>query len=305
MWDEQTVWATGSEGVVLRSADGGESWTPAGPPGTELLDFRDVELLDADTVLVMSVGTLGDSRIYKSSDRGASWRQVYARGEEGAFFNGLAFWNATSGLLIGDPVDGRLFVIRTDDGGDSWRPAGETPRPPLAEGEYGFAASGTGIAVVGRTKAWVATGGVAARVFSSPDGGRRWNVVETPIGAGTPSSGIFSLAMRDEQRGVAVGGDYEDPASDRGNAAWTADGGRTWSPAETGGQMSQKAAAVYLGAGRYLAAGRLGLAYSGDDGRSWRSFSDEPFYAASYHRPSGVGWLVGPEGRVARFSVEP
>src|SRR5262249_35303467 len=37
------AWASGSDGVYLKTTDGGETWRAASVPGAEALDFRDVE----------------------------------------------------------------------------------------------------------------------------------------------------------------------------------------------------------------------------------------------------------------------
>jgi photosystem II stability/assembly factor-like uncharacterized protein len=75
---------------------------------------------------------------------------------------------------------------------------------------------------------WFATGGAAARVFHSPDGGKTWEVTVTPIMHGPDSAGIFSIAFRDATHGVIAGGDYKQPTQDGPNLAFTTDGGRTW-----------------------------------------------------------------------------
>ncbi len=54
-----------------------------------------------------------------------------------------------------------------------------------------------------------------------------WLSVPVPLASGTDSAGVFSLAFRDDQHGIAVGGDYQKPNEPTGTAAWTADGGRT------------------------------------------------------------------------------
>src|SRR5690606_29274295 len=57
------VWASGRDGTVLRTTDGGRTFASVGPEGTENLDFRDVEAFDADTAVVLSIGNGSDSRI--------------------------------------------------------------------------------------------------------------------------------------------------------------------------------------------------------------------------------------------------
>ena len=62
-----------------------------------------------------------------------------------AFFDGFDFWDEKNGILISDAIDDKLYLLATEDGGESWNRVGAETLPPLEEGEYGFAASGTGI----------------------------------------------------------------------------------------------------------------------------------------------------------------
>ena len=51
------AWASGTNGTVLRTEDGGYVWqTCAVPPGAEKLDFRGIQGFDANTAIVMSSG---------------------------------------------------------------------------------------------------------------------------------------------------------------------------------------------------------------------------------------------------------
>src|SRR5215471_17917135 len=59
------AWASGSDGVYLKTTDGGETWRAATVPGAESLDFRDVHALDDRTAWLMSIGTGESSRIYR------------------------------------------------------------------------------------------------------------------------------------------------------------------------------------------------------------------------------------------------
>ena len=111
---------------------------------------------------------------------------------------------------MSDPVHGKFRILVTKDGGRSWAKRTAAGMPAALDGEFGFAASGTCLVTAGETDAWIAGGGAAARVFHSTDRGATWTVVDTPI-VRSDAGGIFSLAVRDPQNLVAVGGDFEKP----------------------------------------------------------------------------------------------
>lgn len=234
---ERVAWASGNRGTVVRTVDGGATWTLVSPPDAAALDFRDIEAFDADTAYVLSIGNGDKSRIYKTADGGKTWAVQFTSADPVSFYDAIAFWDARTGLAFGDPVDGHFTVIRTDDGGRTWTPVPSANLPPALEGEGAFAASGTCLVVEGTANAWFGTGGAArARVFRSTDRGLTWSVADTPIMAGNASSGIFSLAFADARRGIAVGGDYRRERDSGDNLAFTSDGGQTWSYQGTASQ---------------------------------------------------------------------
>ncbi len=64
---------------------------------------------------------------------------------------------------------------------------------------------------------------------SADQGSDHWQSAQTPLASGNDSSGVFSLAFRDQKHGIAVGGDYRKPEDATGTAAYTSDGGEHWS----------------------------------------------------------------------------
>lgn len=142
-----------------------------------------------------------------------------------------------------------------------------------------------------------------ARVFRSTDGGGTWAVADTPVRAGGPTAGIFSLAFRDADHGVAVGGDYKAPDAPGPRCARTDDGGRTWIAVEPGPRGYRSAVAYAPGASppTLVAVGPTGADVSTDDGRTWRRLADDGYHAVSL-APGGVGYAVGDDGRVGRLS---
>ena len=116
----QVAWASGSNGTYLKTIDGGATWQAATVPGSESLDFRDVEAFDASTAYLLSIGEGEKSKIFKTTDGGRNWKLQFTNRNPKAFFDAIAFWDAKRGIAFSDPVDGRLLIIRTEDGGASW-----------------------------------------------------------------------------------------------------------------------------------------------------------------------------------------
>jgi photosystem II stability/assembly factor-like uncharacterized protein len=295
----QVAWASGSNGTYLKTVDGGATWQAATVPGAESLDFRDVEAFDASTAYLLSIGEGEKSKIFKTTDGGRNWKLQFANRNPKAFFDAMAFWDANRGIAFSDPVDGRFLIIKTDDGGATWKEVPSENIPPALPDEAAFAASGTCITVQGRNNVWIGTGGGAARVFRSIDGGDTWQVAATPIPSGQPSSGIFSIAFKDAMNGVIVGGDYRKESEARDNVAITADGGRTWNLVK-GSLPGGFRSGVSYTAGMVVAVGPLGSDYSSDGGAKWTSFGSQGFHAVSFAR-SGAGWAVGEGGKIGKF----
>src|SRR5260370_20080730 len=71
------VWASGSNGVILRSLDLGKTWKRLHVAGGDALDFRGIVAFNVSTAYVMSSGEGEKSRLYKTTDRGETWKLQY------------------------------------------------------------------------------------------------------------------------------------------------------------------------------------------------------------------------------------
>jgi len=301
------AWASGSGGTLVLTEDGGRTWRRLPPPpGGAELDFRDVVAWDARNACALAAGPGAASGLWSTTDAGRTWTALARNADPDGFWDDVAFWDRQHGLLVGDPVGGALFLARTEDGGRTWirvGPGDELPAP--VTGEYVFAASGSSLRVAPGGLAWLGTGGAVARVWRSEDGGRTWTAAETPLtrsgGGGEGSAGVFALAFRDERRGVAVGGDWRRPDDRAATAAWTEDGGRTWSPAEVPPGGYRSGACWWAEAGVFLATGPNGTDVSEDGGRTWRPLLDSDGSPVSGFHTAEAGWLAGSGGRVLRL----
>lgn len=321
---DTVVWASGSNGTIVRTTDGGKTWqTVTPPPDTQKLDFRDIDAVDANTAYVLSIGPGEASRIFKTSDGGKTWATQFVNRDEKAFYDAMVFWDARRGVAVSDSVDGRFVLLLTTDGGATWAPAPAAGLPPALPNEGAFAASGTNLTVPttgakGDGKhVWLGTGAAAtARVLRSSDGGRTWAVAATPLPAGA-SAGIFSVAFRDARHGVIVGGDYKNEAGAVDNVAVTSDGGATWTlvkNTDKGKALSGfRSVVTYIpvpgkSSRALVAVGPLGADFSTDDGQSWLPIDPAPgggFHTFSVAPNGRVGWGAGEKGRIARLDGLP
>src|SRR5262249_37995779 len=100
----QVVWASGSASTVLRTADGGATWSKL-TVTKETLDFRDIDAIDAQTAYVLSIGNGAASRIYKTTDAGTTWTLQFRNDDPRVFLDAMSFWDAEHGIVFGDSID--------------------------------------------------------------------------------------------------------------------------------------------------------------------------------------------------------
>ena len=301
---DRVVWASGAEGTVVRTGDGGLTWPRLRIPDAERLDFRDIDAIDERVAFVLSIGPGDASRIYKTTDAGVTWTLQFANPDPKAFFDAMAFWDANRGIAFSDSVDGRFVILTTRDGGRTWARVPQDGLPAALENEGAFAASGTNVAVHGLDRVWIGTGGAAkSRVLRSADGGRTWSIADTPLASGA-SSGIFSIAFRDATHGVVVGGDYRRETVAADNVAITSDGGATWTLIKDSGLSGFRSVVASVpGAARsWLAVGPSGADLSTDDGRTWKKIDGPGFHTFSFAPDGAAGWGAGERGAVAKFA---
>ena len=298
---DKVAWASGAKGTVLRTIDG-TNWQAMQVPEADKIDFRDIQAFDAKTAVVMGAGPGAASRIYRTTDGGASWQLIVTNGVAEGFWDAMAFWDKDNGILFGDPVKGSFQVYTTGDGGKTWQEVAAKGIEAMPN-EGAFAASGTCLSVAGTNDAWIATGGSAtARVFHSADRGKTWRPASTPIPAGAPARGVFSVAFLNTKEGFAAGGDYKETRMAGINGAYSQDGGASWTPVEVAPSGYMSVVVPVPGAPRALvAAGLAGSGYSLNGGRSWTELDKTPMNTVGFSGPA-QGWAVGPKGLLMKYT---
>lgn len=302
---DSVLWAGGRDGVILRTADAGATWTADTIPGAEDLFFIGIWAADADTAVALGTGfQTSVARIYRTTDGGATWSLNWTDERDGIFLDALAFWEDGHGLAFGDPIDSSFVVLATDDGGTTWTQLPRDVLPAPLAGEAGFAASGRALVTAPGGHAWIGTGGGAhARVLHTADFGATWNATVTPLDAGA-SAGIFALAMRDSLEGFAVGGDHTRRTALSDNVLRTRDGGASWTIAGSSLPAGVRYGAAVTPSGTLIAVGPSGSGYSTDQGVSW-TVLDHGHWNTVLSAPGGAVWVLGVDGQVSRWLAEP
>lgn len=300
--NDRVAWASGSKSTVLRTSDGGATWTRI-TVTNDSLEFRDVDAIEEQTAYLLSIGNGAASRIYKTNDAGATWTLQFQNEDPRAFLDAMSFWDRDHGIVIGDSIDRQFYILTTTNGGREWTRVPPDKLPPAQVNEGAFAASGTNIAVYGKSYAWIGLGSAErARVLRTTDGGRTWKVFDTPIKS-NQSSGIFSIAFRDEKHGVIVGGDYQKEKEASNNLAITSDGGQTWKL--VAGLTGFRSVVAYVpGTKMLVAIGPAGGEYSLNDGHTWKLIEGPGFDTFSFAPHQKFGWGAGAAGTIGRMQFQ-
>lgn len=218
--DGTVAWASGSEGTVLKTIDGGAHWTkcavPDGATDGAKLDFRGVQAWDSASAIVMASGPGIASRLYKTVDGCNTWALLFKNPDSpDGFFDSFrlnGFYG--EGMLLGDPVKGSFTVFETKDGGQTWTRDSRRGLALHGEALAAFAASNSSIATSGdKYMPGFVTGGKSGAVLyerfipthhiklelpskhgdkSGPD----WSTTALPLAGGSDASGAFSLGYR-------------------------------------------------------------------------------------------------------------
>lgn len=238
--DDQHGFAVGAYGSMVKTTDGGLTWTELTKSSITEIRLDDIHFLDEQIGLVVGQ----DGVIYRTSNGGSTWELI----EKGStpIFRAIDFFDENTGVAVG-----RYGVIRrTTDKGLTWHD------PDLNEAEeqlFGlhifdesFACAvgeGTivtttdagltwksqsypypdwllGVHFVTRTKGFIAAAN--GKIYGSTDAGVTWNEVATL----SPPEILRSIAFADEMNGVVVG--------DIGTVAHTTDGGSSWTKNDLG-----------------------------------------------------------------------
>ncbi|MGI4826856.1 MAG: WD40/YVTN/BNR-like repeat-containing protein [Janthinobacterium lividum] len=314
------AWASGTNGTILRTEDMGFVWQLCViPPGAKKLDFRGIQAFSNNTAVVMSSGKGELSRLFKTTDGCQTWKEVFVDPDETGFFDSLHRATAKQLFVLGDPVNGKFTMFTSRDAGDTWF-IEDDPGLEAPAGAGAFAASNSSLINIGPYLTF-GTGGPQAAVYriepncdaKTGSCSMAWKAAETPIAHGRAEDGVYSVAGRfvTSMSGksssilVAVGGAYDKPAETNATAAYSQDGGITWTAAQTPPGGYRSAVAYDPATATWVTVGPNGTDLSKNDGKTWTPLPPGAASAAGTLENSSpwnslsLPFVVGPKGRIA------
>ncbi|HJR58364.1 MAG TPA: YCF48-related protein [Vicinamibacterales bacterium] len=266
-------WAAGDSNTILKTSDGGATWTRLG---------ERQEGQNRLTAIVFTSATDGWADVERgpvlhTSDGGESWQPAAPLPNQG-------------GLRAGHVRDGARYQIgsnqlyRTRDAGRTWEPLGELPRNDYES-----------IFFLDDQHGWIS--GSGGRIASTRDGGKTWTEHIPPLQAqlleihfATPQVG-WLLPHRGHQGGLLA----------------STDGGATWSTQSAGVSTARPILDMqFLDAqqGFVLASASNATAvfHTANGGKNWRTIgSVQPYSNALSFPKSDEGWVVGQKGYIVHY----
>ncbi len=290
--DDQTIWVSGSNGIVGKSTDSGNTWKYVTVKGYEKTDFRDIEAFDDNTAIIMGIDC--PARILKTTNGGDSWTIMFEDTTKGMFLDAMEFQHEKSGVVIGDPISGKGFVAKLTD--NVWKPNDMKRRPPLDSGEAFFASSGTNIRILDKNDYVAISGGVHSNLLIDNE------KIKLPLLQGKESTGANSIAVKDLNTFMIVGGDFMQKDSSEGNYCFTKDKGKTWIPSQQP-PTGYRSCVEYLGKSNWITCGLNGVDVTNDDGLHFRKISEEGFHACRKAKNGNAVFFAGGKGRIGKLDL--
>ena len=300
--------ATGGDGKLLKSTDGGNNWFPFTP--VNFNGFGSPCFLDANTGFAC-----GGSIIQKTTDGGNTWVTIFD--SPGTFFGALFFLDANNGWAAG--ASGKIFT--TKDGGIHW-----------TDISYNTIDSFRKIYFRNANLGWALT---TTEMIHTTDGGNTWTNQFSPT-----INNIYDFEFTDDNNGFISGSGGFLLNTTNGGAVWTpvssgvpnelmnisfadantgwicarggviiktTNGGASWSPQSTG-TFEDFYSISTVDANTAVASGRNAQIYKTSNGGTNWSAAGTAFTTTQYNFLStffineNVGWAASTFGRISKTS---
>jgi photosystem II stability/assembly factor-like uncharacterized protein len=276
--DGKRGWAGGDEGFLVRTEDGGVTWTSQRVETTDAIN--DIYFRDKERGYLIA-----GNAIFKTDDNGNRWSE--ARRFAPAEFEGatvelycIRFSSKKKGWVVGsiskkDRVIDSILIY-TDNSGETWQRKRTPSNSELIHVDFDNDRRG-----------WIV--GDGGTILFTSDGGDTWSRQDS----GTTVT-LYHVDFRNDKKGLAVGA--------KGTLLRTFDGGANWMTVKTT-VPATLLSVEFVTEDEAWAVGRGGTILRTDDGGvSWLkqdSAITHNLYALQFQKK--IGWAVGSNGMMLRY----
>ena len=272
--DGTTAWATGANGVILKTTNNGATWVQK-PSGTSY-SISFVHFFNYNEGIVAGSG----GTIKKTYDGGETWQSIY-----GGTYNRLqegCFVNDSVGYVCGDAG----ILLKTTDRGNTWTTS------VIAPSNFSF------IYFVNETTG-LATTEYTGQIWKTTDAGITWSLKQI-IG----NYSIWQIHFVDENNGWVVG--------EYGTIAHTTNGGESWNLQYSGTGVNLRSVYFHTPDVGWVVGKDEKRLRSTNGGNTW--IHDHTGYAYEYlyiyFFNNDIGWIIGTSGVImytdnGGMSIEP
>lgn len=289
--DANNVWACSDNGDVIKSTNGGNSWSDAGNAGEGAYS---IAALSATTAVVSLGPSSGNGKIMRTTNSGSNWTQVYTA--SGAWFNFVDNISSTHLWAQSDPIGGDFHIVESIDAGATWSLASNPPAQPASDV---FGANGS-FYRIGNT-AWFGTGGAngatqANKVYKTT------NVPDGPWTSGTTTDQFVGSVAFSSESGNGLTTFWQ--STDEVNKS--ANGGNSWT--SQAASIGDSFGSDYVQGTNYAwVATSNGIFQTSNNGSNWSEDAIPPsvtgdMYVVRFYMDSDVG-LAGGAGGVLLKSL--
>ncbi len=294
---EQVGWVSGASGTLLKTTNGGDTWTAVlgGDPGAAKDDaIENLRFVDPTHGWAVK-----KNKVLRTTD-GESWEEFGRIGEQYGFYHDYAFATPEVGVQIVKEHD---YLAQTRDAGKTWKPVLQNCSVQLEVDGLSrtvkchprslfFLSPTTGFAV----------GAAAAKaivVLKTDDGGTTWNTLAVVPDVAHSDESYFwqGIVFTDENTGFVI--------LPRGSKfIATSDGGKTWRGTIAHVKGKLKFAGSQVG---WSFDDKSQFTYTTDGGKRWASVPmrfPAPVRAFSLPSPQR-GYVVGDHGMIYRYRIVP
>ncbi len=313
--DAKTLVASGNGGMI-RSTDGGMTWTPlAGPPAEPYYYSFSYIPIGGSDILASNYSTLWLSR-----DAGQSWAKISMPGGVNSYsFSGDSFRRVDASSLLASDAQGAMHLSK--DNGQTWTKVftavdsgsgyyyGQSAVVGFADAKNGFMTDAANksyatkdggitwepksvgfngarsIQFVNKQAGWLVGGD--GRLYKSTDLGQSWTNVATASGVSLTAAYFQTELLGWSQRYSGA------------QFAYTRDGGKTW----TEMSLPNGVISMRLGEQSWVAVGNTGGVYvSTDSGATWNAAYTGTTAAllSLTFTDAKTAWAVGAEGTLLK-----